>query len=307
MAGEEAFWGALQDIYRQRLFKKTAWEDWQQAFEKRMNRPLEAFFNQWVYREGAPRFYLDDIKTDHSDGKWKIQGRVVQQKPYYAFPLTLLLENGHRQIFQMIDMTAGPSTPFRADSEYPPQKLILDPNVDIMRRLFDKEIPPAINSLKSSPAVLILIADNAGREFRDAADTLALSLGLKRYEFASESQLNRARLTASDLIIFGYPERKELLRRMPGKVEIHAKAFTLNGKLYDGESSVFFGVFGHPYADNRVAALFWPPASAFAETVARKITHYGKYSYVAFKGGINQDRGFWQGSELPLVYSWNPN
>ena len=32
--GEEAFWGALRDVYRERLFQPTAWDDLRRAFEK---------------------------------------------------------------------------------------------------------------------------------------------------------------------------------------------------------------------------------------------------------------------------------
>jgi hypothetical protein len=117
--------------------------------------------------------------------------------------------------------------------------------------------------------------------------------------------VSKAKLTASDLIIVGYPKRKVLLGRMPDQAVIHAKTFTLNNSMYNEDSAVFFGVFGHPYAGNRVAALFWPPASRYAEMVARKITHYGKYSYLAFQEGKNKDKGFWQISESPLVYQWS--
>jgi hypothetical protein len=64
----------------------------------------------------------------------------------------------------------------------------LDPDIDIMRRLFDEEIPPSINSRKSSPSVLFLMAENSGPELRKAAEILALSPGLKSYEFRAESR-----------------------------------------------------------------------------------------------------------------------
>jgi hypothetical protein len=38
--------------------------------------------------------------------------------------------------------------------------------------------------------------------------------------------------------------------------------------------------------------------------VARKITHYGKYSYLAFQGGKNLDKGIWPVETSPLIYEW---
>jgi len=64
-------------------------------------------------------------------------------------------------------------------------------------------------------------------------------------------------------------------------------------------------VFEHPTATNRVAALFMPLSAQYAEVVARKITHYGKYSYLAFQSGKNLDKGIWAVEISPLVYEWN--
>jgi len=38
--------------------------------------------------------------------------------------------------------------------------------------------------------------------------------------------------------------------------------------------------------------------------VARKITHYGKYSYLAFQQGKNKDKGIWPVEKSPLVVEW---
>jgi hypothetical protein len=64
-------------------------------------------------------------------------------------------------------------------------------------------------------------------------------------------------------------------------------------------------VFAHPIADNRVAALFWPLSEKYAETTARKITHYGRYSYLVFQNGKNREKGIWPPGRSPLVYDWN--
>ena len=74
---------------------------------------------------------------------------------------------------------------------------------------------------------------------------------------------------------------------------------------YDKPFDTFFGVFEHPATKNRSAALFMPLSPQYAEVVARKITHYGKYSYLAFQGGKNLDKGIWLAETSPMVYEWN--
>jgi hypothetical protein len=307
LMGEKAFWQALQDIYKQRRFKQTSWKDLQQAFEQQSNRSLQAFFEQWVFQKGAPRFYLEGVNVEPSTDKWRIRGRIVQQKPYYAFPLTLALENTGQKIVKNLNITADKATTFEMDSEKPPKKLILDPQVNIMRRLFDTEIPPAINSLKSSPSILFLVSDTADAELANSAKLLALSLGLKKYKFVSAENMNQAQLRENDLVIIGHPQQKTLLRNMPPQFAVDHRSFVLNNSIYNQSSDVFFGVYRHPFDNHRVAALFLPLSSDHAELVARKITHYGKYSYLVFQNGKNQDKGFWQVKDSPLIYSWNDN
>jgi hypothetical protein len=54
-----------------------------------------------------------------------------------------------------------------------------------------------------------------------------------------------------------------------------------------------------------VAALFWPLSEKYAETTARKITHYGRYSYLVFRNGKNREKGVWPPDSSPLEYDWN--
>jgi hypothetical protein len=74
--------------------------------------------------------------------------------------------------------------------------------------------------------------------------------------------------------------------------------------VYTENSDAFLGVFHHPYNDRRIAAVFIPSSDPFAGMVARKITHYGKYSYLAFQSGRNSDKGVWPAEKSPLVHEF---
>jgi hypothetical protein len=173
-----------------------------------------------------------------------------------------------------------------------------------MRRLFPSEIPPAINAMKSSSSVLALLSADLEPQVKRAARTLILSLGLKNYAIAEENNIKREQLLGRDILVIGYPQNEMLLRNLPEPVAIGPESFTLNKKTYRQSSDVFFGVFAHPFSETRVAALFYPLSSQQAENVARKITHYGKYSYLAFENGQNRAKGFWPIDHSPLEYRW---
>ena len=302
--GEEAFWNALRDVYRHRLFQKTSWSDLQRAFEARGQRSLEEFVGQWIHRKSAPRFFMDDVQLYHSAGKWKVSGKIIQKDPNYTISINLALEAGSERINREIEIT-GEATDFEMISSERPRKLAADPGVDTMRLLDAAEIPPAVNNIKGSPSVVIVLSDQLPPDLKKAAETLALSLGLKNYQFISESEVRRSQLTENDFLLIGQPGQKELLPNMPDQVSIQPGSFTLNNSLYNESSDAFFGVFHHPFNNNHIAALFIPSSGRFADIVARKITHYGKYSYLTFQSGKNVDKGTWSVVRSPLVYEWD--
>jgi len=302
--GEEAFWGALRDIYRNRLFRRTSWSDLQDAFETRGKRSLQEFFDQWVYRRGAPQFSLDGVRAEHTGSIWNVKGQIIQRWPYFSFPLGLALKTRKQTAVQKI-FVSGRAVSFELNSDHRPQKLIADPEDDIFRRLSPSEIPPAVNALKSSPSVMTVLSEKLDPELKKAAGLLALSLGLKHNEFVTESELDRQMLAENDILVIGLPSRKDLLQKMPARVTIQSDSFSLNEKVYEKPFGTFFGVFEHPVAANRIAALFMPLSPQHADVVARKITHYGKYSYLAFQSGKNLDKGIWPAETSPLVYEWD--
>jgi hypothetical protein len=152
MLGEEAFWGALKDLYRKQLFQAASWSDIQAAFESRGKISLQKFFNQWVSQMGAPSLRFEGISLQRTDDSWKVQGRIIQNRPYYRFKADLLLETATQKKINTIQM-AGKITSFEIKSNSQPVKLSFDPYTNIFRRLDPSEIPPSVNSLKGSPFV----------------------------------------------------------------------------------------------------------------------------------------------------------
>jgi hypothetical protein len=301
--GEEAFWGSLRDVFRNRLFQPTSWADLQRAFEIRSNQSLKILFDQWVYQKGAPQFTVDVVTTERDDSGWQISGKITQVEPFYNFSLKLALQTAQKTVTERINVS-NQVTFFKLASSDPPRKLTADPEADIFRRLYPSEIPPAVNSLKSSSSVLTVLAGPSDPALEKAARTLALSLGLKKNEVITEKELNRQRLVDNDILLIGLPRQEGLFKNLPAGVEIRPNSFSLNKSLYDTASDTFFSVFNHPYAENRIIALLMPLSPEYADIVAAKIAHYGKYSYLAFQNGKNRDKGFWPVEASPLVYKW---
>jgi hypothetical protein len=301
--GDDVFWAALRDVFRDRLFQKASWKDFQKAFESRCQCSLQRFFEQWLDQKGAPLLSLERIHSSRSENTWRASGFVVQERPLYTLQLNLELESGRQQVTQRIRVSKK-ETPFQIISNGPPERLIADPDFDSFRRLWPQEIPPSINAIKASSSVLLIIAKQVGPWAEEAAKTLALSLGLRKFQIVPEDQLNESAVRENDMVILGVPEKEELLSGLPAQVSVEKSDFVLKGKTFSDPSTVFFGVFTHPTRRDGVVALFLPLSTGYARQVARKITHYGKYSYLVFNQGRNQVKGIWPISESPTIYTW---
>jgi hypothetical protein len=301
--GDDAFWEALRDVFRERLFQKTSWDDFQRAFERHCQCSLGRFFDQWLSQKGAPQLSLERIHSVHSDNRWRVSGLIVQGRPLYDIQLDLSLKSGAQEVRKRIRVS-DKETPFQIFSDGRPEKVVLDPDFDSFRTLYPQEIPPSVNTIKASSSVLIVIAKHAWPGIEEAAETLALSLGLRRFQVVPEDQLKENTIRENDVVILGVPEKEELLSGLPPQVSVWKSGFALKGEAFSHPSALFFGVFAHPKARGRVMALFMPLSTAYVVQVARKVTHYGKYSYLVFSQGRNQVKGIWPISESPLIHEW---
>jgi hypothetical protein len=303
LVGDAAFWKALREVYRERSFQKTSWQDFQKAFERHGEHDLEGFFDQWVNRKGAPRLSLESVAKEPMGGLWKVRALIVQQKPVYDLQLHLTLETDSLRGIKTVVLT-GPATFFEAPSLGRPSRLLLDPDYNVFRALGPGETPPTVNSIKSSGALLIVLSEHWKEAGGNVGKRLALSLGLKNYRTADEDQLGDHDLAAFDLLYVGLPEKGLPLLKLPPGLALKPMRFDLDGKSFDRPSDAFFGVFEHSDAQDRTAALYLPLSPGAAEDAARRITHYGKYSYLVFRDGKNEMKGIWPVTKSPLIYTW---
>ncbi len=68
-----------------------------------------------------------------------------------------------------------------------------------------------------------------------------------------------------------------------------------------------FAVFNGSNRGAGITALFLPVSGTSADSVmtaVRKITHYGKYSYLAFSHGVIAQKGVWDVLRSPLQFDF---
>ena len=306
--GEAAFWGGLRDVYEQKLFERASWEDFRIAFERRAGHgpccTLEDFFNQWVNGSGAPQLALEDVARKRTENGWQIAGAVIQrQQTPFDLPATLAVDTESGPATQVVSLH-GRRTPFSLDTGGRPSAVTLDPDANVFRRLFPQEIPASVNAIKGADSIAVVVSKAAGPAGLRTAQMLVRALGLSRARVVQEADFQTAGAGGESRLYVGFPANPSVLPDAGTTVTLLPDRFSAAGRAFSGPTDTFFGVFKDPRFPGAVVGILYPVHPQFGPLVARKVTHYGKYSYLAFEQGQNAAKGIWPVTDSPLIVQW---
>jgi aminopeptidase N len=150
--GDQAFYQALQSFFKTNKFAVASWDDLRKSFETQTKQDLSWFFRQWVDGTGQPR-----IRIERADLKKDGQGSVVDlalsqegQVKRLFLPVRFSGPQGSRS-FQ-VDLSRKTET-FSFQLDFQPEKVIIDENYDVFRKVEAAENPPALERLLTTPGL----------------------------------------------------------------------------------------------------------------------------------------------------------
>ncbi len=302
--GDEKFWEGLKSVFNQKRFQKASWKDFAVIMGQAGDMDLAPFFAQWIDRAGAPVLRLETVRLENGNSAWTVRGRIVQEKPHFSLSIPVEVETPGGRVRQTVSSSSG-HTPFAIQTRHRPSRLVVDPDADLFRRLSPTEVPATVNSLKASRRLTVVFAQGISQTLRSAGMELLRGLGQTDARQVTEKQLGSLPTKDSDLLFIGRPKNSESLPAFPPGVSVSANEHMVQGKAYDPVAHAVFLAFSPPQQDGRTVSLFLAPAQPPARAVARKIPHYGKYSYLVFDGENNVLKGTWPPDESPLVHTFS--
>ena len=80
LIGTVAFDAGLQRFWREHQFRRASWADLR-AFERASGRDLGPFFDQWLWRRGAPRVTIETTKVERTPVGYRLRMVVAQDTP----------------------------------------------------------------------------------------------------------------------------------------------------------------------------------------------------------------------------------
>lgn len=284
-AGDDAFFKGLRRVAAEKMFAEADWDDFARAIGRESGKNLVPLMDELVSMKGGISLEARNVTTVREGSGWRVSGEIVQRPLVSPIPVTLRLETAGKPLETTVEVGNRP-VHFSFTAKERPQRLLIDPESDIFRRLSPDELPPTINRLKGSRNLAAVVASSY-RGDADSPRRLLRSLGRENVEPVKEEDVLPESLTGRDLIVFGAP-KKPLLPQLPQGFSLSGDGFTADGKVFRDPGDLLVMVTG---SAGRVAALFLPLSAEAAKKGEAKPTHYGAYSWLVFAGGENRFKG----------------
>lgn len=295
--GDKTFVAGLRRFYRDARFTDARFSDLRAAFETESGRDLRELFTQWTERAGAPLLTLADVHIASDTVSFTL-AQTQQEAPFHLkVPVIVGFADG-RKVERTVEMTERRTTAnLKMLGE--PACVAIDPRFDLFRRLLPGEEPVSLSAVLGGERLLILLPVDAPEPLREAYRQLAESwaAGQSGVEVRADSEF-AALPTDRPVILLGWQNRHlDALRTLPEK---KANEVSLEKQRWSRSDHSF--VLTARWQNQPLAWLATDDLAAVAP-LARKVPHYGKYSYLVFEGAAVENRlkGQWPTDDSPLI------
>jgi aminopeptidase N len=305
--GDSQFLDGLRLFYSKNRFNTARYHDLQEAFETVSQRSLQRFFKVWTHRTGAPILMLQDIHIDPTERGYRIQGKLrqTQKAPLFPMNVPVVIHFDHKKpVLHRVDMSEREVT-LRFDCDDKPQQLDIDPWFDLFRSLYPEEIPPTLSQLFGNEQILFLLPSRAPKRQQQAYLALAQdwSKGYPEAKIRMDHEVDPLPkdrpvwlLGWENQHLAGFFDDLEPYPVTPGPT-----AIAFDDMIYS-RSEHSFALTSRHRTEGQTLAWIAGHSSENIAKLARKLPHYGGYSYLAFIGKSTDNilKGQWPVTTSPL-------
>jgi hypothetical protein len=304
--GDDLFRKALATFYEDNRGKRASFADLRATFEQVSGRDLGRFFDEWVNRTGAADLALADVQVEGKGGGYAVTG-VLRQRQAAPFEVEVPVAVTTREGVVVATVPSrGPATPFRIETAAEPQSLAVDPEFDVLRVLDPRETAPSIGQLFGAAEVIAVLPTEP------AAETAAWREVLDAWK----NPANKITVVTDRELEELPADRSAWLLGRQNRLATRLFASDPRTGLAVDEASVAVGDEAWPRAghahvltrrhpQDAKLAVGWVSASLpeALPGLARKLPHYGKYSWLVFRGAEaeNVGKGEWPATDSPLL------
>jgi hypothetical protein len=221
-------------------------------------------------------------------------------------PVDVYLKGRQSPYRQTVSM-AGKKQRFSVMVPGKPLAVDVDPRFDLFRRLDSRELPAALSQGLGAERPLLVLPSKGKPEIVAGFKKLAKQWQqrqLPSLEVVTDDTLDQLPADRSVWLV-GWNNRFRDILTTPlrrHEVFITSESFSINNKKY--RKDLFSALLTARHPRNKNNTLLWLNAAnpAAIPGLARKLPHYGKYSYLVFEGEApdNVAKGQWSVTDSPM-------
>ena len=268
MVGEEMFYRSIRSFVEKNRFRFASWNDIKTAFETSSGRDLSWFFTQWVEGKGAPEIEIRNASLAYRGSKAAVSFEVVQKEAALRLPLPVMVKRKEGETREIVEIEKKTTAP-EIETDGSPDRLVLDDNYDVFRRLSNDEFPPTISRLFGDDKKIFVLPKGRDEEYAAAAGYLKG----EGFSGRKEEEVKYDDLKTSSALIFG--SDTPLAKGLFGEIKKEDMDFSFTARENPYNSRGVIAIVDSPLSDDNI------------EGYLRRITHYSKYSRLLFKDGKN--------------------
>ncbi|UYL08499.1 M1 family aminopeptidase [Bdellovibrio sp. SKB1291214] len=293
---------SLSHFYSSHQFQQASFVDIQTSFEKVTGHDLSGFFAQWVNRTGAPEIALSDARVmGWTDGRYNVAFELRQlQTPVYDLdvPVVLTFENS-QEIRLKIKLNSSRQPTVLMTSQRP-LKISVDPDFLVFRKLYSEERPATLSQIFGSP----LVHFYSERGHKGAEGFIKVWSGKIEGRTTSQYIEDGAPLSDEGALVFvgDAPAFAEFVRAQlqDQKFELTNQTITIQDQIFDLKDTSTALVMGLKGRKGQTLAWVRWSSGSDPEEWASRLTHYGTFGILAFKGRPVALKSSWPVSATPL-------
>jgi hypothetical protein len=298
--GDAQFIASLRRFYREERFRAASFADIRHSFEATTGQDLEAFFRQWVDETGTPLLALSDASRSGNHVRFNLS--QIQPGRPFSLDVPVAIQTARGVALRRVALSSdAPTKNVVLDLDAPASRIDVDPQFQIYRRLSPLETAPSLSRAFGAGQVLIVVA---------SGEQGGLYSGLlKAWSRAGvEATLDRDLSTLPhDRPVWILGRSNRFLAEVDSALRVDQAslqdgALKLDTASYPLATKSIVAAARNPANPATVLVFLSAPTAAAADALARKLPHYGRYSWLVFGGDSadNEGKGEWPVGDSPL-------
>ncbi|SDO39431.1 ChaN family lipoprotein [Desulforhopalus singaporensis] len=261
-----SFTDGLRLFYKNYNGKSASWQDLMHSFAAAGGKNLQRFFDERLNRTSIPELAVENIGVERSGTNITLTFDIRQlTDDPFVLRVPVRVTTLSATVTKVIETGAAKQT-VNIELDDTPLTLEVDPDYTFLRRLSDNEYPAVLSRFLGAADKLIVTTAGEEEKYQPILSLFANEDTI----VVSADEVRNKDLGSRSLLLLGVDQ-------LP--------VTTLFGTVHRPAAGVTVDVRHHPLVPGKTAVLLSSSSRQESAAVARRLKHYGKYSFLHFSDG----------------------